>query len=58
MGDFPRFLGVDPRSRYLYVANERSDSIAQYEIQKNGQLVFTNQLIHTGSPVCILCADL
>lgn len=57
MGDFPRFLGVDPESRFLYVANERSDNIAQYEIQKNGSLVLTNQMIKTGSPVCILFAD-
>ena len=56
MGDFPRFLGIDPESRFLYVANERSDTIVQYEIQANGSLVFTNQVIHTGSPVCILFA--
>lgn len=58
MGDFPRFLGLDPESRFLYVANERSDNIAQYEVQKNGSLVLTNQEIKTGSPVCILFADL
>ena len=57
MGSFPRFLGLDPESRFLYVANERSDNIVQYEVQKNGQLVNTNQIIKAGSPVCILFAD-
>ena len=56
MGDFPRFLGCDPESRYLYVANERGDTIVQYEIQADGTLVYTNQTIHTGSPVCIIFA--
>ena len=57
MGDFPRFLGLDPNSRFLYVANERSDNIAQYEVQENGSLILTEQMIKTGSPVCILFAD-
>lgn len=58
MGSFPRFLGLDLESRFLYVANERSDNIAQYEVQKDGRLILTNQQIKTGSPVCILFADL
>lgn len=57
MGNFPRFLGVDLQSRFLYVANERSDTIVQYEIQDNGSLVYTGQTIETGSPVCILFAE-
>lgn len=58
MGSFPRYLGLDLESRFLYVANERSDNIVQYEVQKNGRLVLTNQKIQTGSPVCIQFASL
>ena len=57
MGDFPRFLGLDLESRFLYAANERSDNIAQFEVNSDGRLTYTNQIIKTGSPVCLLFAD-
>ncbi|MCT6592515.1 lactonase family protein [Pantoea dispersa] len=53
MGDFPRFLCLSPEQRFLYVANERSDSIVQFSLDKNNTLTPTGQVIETGSPVCL-----
>ncbi|MBN3754755.1 lactonase family protein [Paraburkholderia sp. Tr-20389] len=52
-GDFPRFIGLDPESRHLYVANERSDTIVEFALKDTG-LAATGQVIETGSPVCII----
>ena len=57
MGDFPRFLGLDPESRFLYAANERSDTIVQFEVNPDGSLTYTGNTIETGSPVCILFGE-
>lgn len=54
-GDFPRFISLDPQGRHLYVANERTDTIVQFAInQESGQLVPTDEVIETGSPVSIV----
>ncbi|WP_082902753.1 lactonase family protein [Paraburkholderia ginsengiterrae] len=54
-GNFPRFISLDPSGRYLYVANERSDSIVQYALDRSsGMPSPTGQVVHTGSPVCIV----
>lgn len=52
-GDFPRFLCLSPDQRHLYVANERSDTIVQFSLDKNNALKPTGQVIETGSPVCL-----
>jgi 6-phosphogluconolactonase (cycloisomerase 2 family) len=52
-GDFPRFIGLDPENRHLFVANERSDTIVEFEVTSAG-LRATGQVIETGSPVCII----
>ncbi|MFT4271153.1 MAG: beta-propeller fold lactonase family protein [Pantoea sp.] len=52
-GNFPRFLCLTKDSKYLYVANERSDSIVQYAVNKDKTLTLTGQVIETGSPVCL-----
>jgi 6-phosphogluconolactonase (cycloisomerase 2 family) len=52
-GDFPRFIGLDPENRHLFVANERSDTIIEFEVTSAG-LRPTGQVIETGSPVCII----
>jgi len=54
-GKTPRFFEIDPTGRFLYVANEDSDTIVQFEIApETGQLKPTGQVIECGSPVCIL----
>ena len=54
MGSHPRFLGLDPGSRFLYVANEKSNTIMQYRVEDDGMLTYNNYVIKTGSPVCIV----
>lgn len=54
MGRQPRFICLDSASRYLYAANEKSHTIIQYKIEENGLLTCTNNVIETGSPVCIV----
>ena len=53
-GKTPRFLTIDPQSRFVYVANENSDTILTFRIEDNGNLTYTGQTIDTGSPVCII----
>lgn len=52
-GNFPRFLCLSDDDQYLYVANERSDSIVQFRVNKDKTLQPTGQLIETGSPVSL-----
>jgi 6-phosphogluconolactonase len=53
LGDFPRFITLDPESKRLFVANERTDTIVEFDITSDG-LRPTGQIIQTGSPVCIV----
>lgn len=53
LGDFPRFIGLEPESQRLFVANERTDTIVEFDLTANG-LEPTGQIIETGSPVCIV----
>jgi 6-phosphogluconolactonase len=54
-GDFPRFISLDPQGTFLYAANERSDTIVQFAVnQHTGELVPTNRVVDTGSPVSIV----
>jgi 6-phosphogluconolactonase (cycloisomerase 2 family) len=39
----------------MFVANEESDTIVKFEVdQATGKLAATNDVLHTGSPVCIV----
>lgn len=54
-GDGPRFIGLDPSGTFLYAANERSDTIVGFRVDKiTGKLKPTGDVVHTGSPVCIV----
>jgi 6-phosphogluconolactonase (cycloisomerase 2 family) len=54
-GEGPRFIGLDPSGTFLYAANERSDTIVAFRVDKiTGKLKPTGDLVHTGSPVCII----
>lgn len=53
-GATPRFFALDPREKYLYVANEDSDTIVQFERLQSGDLQSTDQAIATGSPTSIV----
>jgi 6-phosphogluconolactonase (cycloisomerase 2 family) len=54
-GEGPRFIGLDPYGTFLCAANERSDTIVVFRVDKvTGKLKPTGEVIHTGSPVCII----
>lgn len=54
-GRTPRFFTLDPTGRFMFVANEDSDTIVQFSIDsKTGILTATGEVVRTGSPVCIL----
>jgi 6-phosphogluconolactonase (cycloisomerase 2 family) len=49
-GHGPRFITLDPSGRFLYAANEQSDT-------DTGALTPTGQVIANGSPVAIVFAE-
>jgi 6-phosphogluconolactonase len=52
-GDYPRNFNIDPTGSFLYVCDQRSDSIAAYEVAGH-KLEFTGQYTPVGSPACIV----
>jgi 6-phosphogluconolactonase len=53
-GEEPRYFGIDPTQRFLYVANEKTDNIVPFSINPhNGRLTQTGQPIANASPVAI-----
>jgi 6-phosphogluconolactonase len=53
----PRFFGIDPTGRRLYVANEVTDTIVGYWIVDDGRRLRPMGVVaRTGSPVCITWA--
>lgn len=54
-GKTPRFFALDPTGRYMFVANEESDTIVTFTVdQASGKLARTDDVVRTGSPVCIV----
>lgn len=54
LGKTPRFFCFGPNGK-CYVTNEDSDTIVEFDFDSiTGQLTPTLNIIHTGSPVCIL----
>jgi 6-phosphogluconolactonase len=49
-GDFPHHVDVDPRGRFVYVANHNSPFLSGYRINQDGSLAPMNTLV-AGSPV-------
>jgi len=57
-GRQPRHFAVDPSGSFLYAANQASDSITTFAIDKtSGALKSTGQVVRTGSPVSIVFAN-
>lgn len=54
MGKAPRFFALDPTGHFMFVANEQSDTIVKFEVDQAGKLAATDDVLHTGSPVCIV----
>ena len=56
-GKTPRFFCFGDNGK-CYVANEDSDTIIEFDFDNmTGALIPTLNIVHTGSPVCILFAD-
>ena len=53
-GKNPRDFAIDPTGNFMLVANQNSDNIYVYKIDKNtGRLSVTNNTIQIGNPVCL-----
>jgi 6-phosphogluconolactonase (cycloisomerase 2 family) len=53
-GRIPRFIGLEPRGRMLYAANEQSDTIVSWRVDAaSGRLTATGAVVETPSPVSI-----
>jgi 6-phosphogluconolactonase (cycloisomerase 2 family) len=58
-GKTPRFFALDPTGHLLFAANEDSDSIIAFRTDaESGGLTPTGNVVHTGSPVCVVFAAL
>lgn len=56
-GKGPRFFALDPSGTRLYAANENSDTIVPFSVDaRSGRLTRADEVIRTGSPVCIVFA--
>ena len=54
-GRTPRFFALDPTGQYMFVANEESDAIVKFTVDRaSGKLARTDDVVTTGSPVCIV----
>jgi 6-phosphogluconolactonase len=54
LGDYPRECCIDPSGNFLFVCNQRSDSITSFRIHRGtGLLEFTGHYTPVGSPACI-----
>ncbi len=53
-GFTPRFFAFDPAQRFLYVANQDSDSIVAYRVGNNGRLAPSPIRVKVGSPACVV----
>ena len=54
-GQGPRFVALDLSGAVLYAANENSDTIVPFRVDAaTGRLSREGDMIHTGSPVCIV----
>ena len=57
-GRIPRFIGFDPVCRFLYAANEQSDTVVSWLADSStGRLTPTEQVIRNASPVAIAFAS-
>ena len=52
-GRTPRFIGFDPSHRFLYAANEQSDTIVGFRTSEGGRLAASGPAVGNASPVSI-----
>jgi 6-phosphogluconolactonase len=53
-GKTPRSFGIDPSGKFLFAANQDSDTVVTYRIDaRSGQLQPTGHVTQVPTPVCI-----
>jgi 6-phosphogluconolactonase len=53
--NFPRNFAIDPSGRWLYVANQKGDTIVQFEVNaETGELKPTGHVTASITPVAIV----
>lgn len=56
--DYGRAMMFDPSGTFLFCANQRSDTVTSFKVEKNtGQLAFTNHFTPVGSPTTFAFMD-
>jgi 6-phosphogluconolactonase len=59
LGKTPRNFAIDPTGKFLFVANQNTDDIYIFRINKTtGTLAYTNNKIEVGNPSCLKFAPL
>lgn len=53
-GKTPRFFALGASERFLFAANEDSDTVTMLARAEDGRLAATDKIVRVGSPVCIL----
>jgi 6-phosphogluconolactonase len=54
-GSHPRSFNLDPSGKWLLAAGRDSNTLAVFRIDPNaGKLVYTNQIVSTPAPICVL----
>lgn len=55
-GDYPRYFQFGPTGDFLYVCNQRSDSITSFKVHRDtGRLTFTGRYTAVGTPAFLAC---
>lgn len=58
-GNYPRSFSFDPTGEFLFCCNQRTDSVAVFQVDKaTGKLNFTNHYAAVGNPSHIVFLDL
>ena len=53
-GDWPRNFFIDPKGGFAIVANQRSDNLAFFDMNEQGDLIQTDKSVIIPSPVCVI----
>ena len=58
-GNYPRSFSFDPRGQFFYCCNQRADSLAVFQVDRqSGGLMFTGNYVPVGNPSHIVFLDL
>jgi 6-phosphogluconolactonase len=52
-GQVPRGFTLDPTTKYLFAANQKSNNIQVFRLGNGGSLTHTGKTLEVSSPVCV-----